>query len=153
MPNWKLEREEEFFRIFDSKKQIAGYFDPEYGDLVPKEKEYEIIEKMHQNQEKFPGGFLTVPMVKFGIFQPDTEMNLNYLTKQLGEVAQRIEQWKNFLEKKNNPTHFIRISHTDQDMLSITIPLKFPQHIPLEKKIIEKYLEPTLNSLHELNLL
>ena len=36
-PNlWKLELDEEYFRIYDSKKMIAGYFDPDYGDLFPK---------------------------------------------------------------------------------------------------------------------
>jgi len=42
---WKLELEENYFRIFDSKKQIAGYFDPDYGEIFPKEKDQEIIEK------------------------------------------------------------------------------------------------------------
>ena len=61
-------KEEEFFRIFDSKKDIVGYFDPDYGELFPKEKESEIIDQMHKNHDKIPGGFLMVPLVKFGIF-------------------------------------------------------------------------------------
>ena len=28
---WKLELEEDYFRIYDSKKMIAGYFDPDFG--------------------------------------------------------------------------------------------------------------------------
>ena len=31
--SWKLEFEDGYFRIFDSKKLISGYFDPDYGDL------------------------------------------------------------------------------------------------------------------------
>ena len=54
---WKIERDDEYFRIFDSKKDIAGYFDPDYGELFPKEKELELIEQMHKNHDKIPGGF------------------------------------------------------------------------------------------------
>ena len=63
---WKLERDEDYFRIFDSKNDIAGYFDPDYGELFPKEKEHEIIQQMHKNQDKISGGFFMAPMVKFG---------------------------------------------------------------------------------------
>ena len=76
-PMWKIEREEEYFRIFDSKKDIAGYFDPDYGELFPKEKESEIIDQMHKNHDKIPGGFLMVPMVKFRIFDNDNEAKIN----------------------------------------------------------------------------
>jgi hypothetical protein len=65
---WKIERDEEYFRIFDSKKDIVGYFDPDYGELFPKEKELELIDQMHKNHDKIPGGILMVPMVKFRIF-------------------------------------------------------------------------------------
>ena len=68
---WKLELEEQYFRVYDAKKQIAGYFDPNYGDIYPRENEEEIIEKMLKEHEKVPGGFLMLPMVKFGIFDPD----------------------------------------------------------------------------------
>ena len=34
---WKLDREDDYFRIYDSKKDIAGYFDPDFGELFPKE--------------------------------------------------------------------------------------------------------------------
>ena len=43
---WKLESDEDYFRIYDSKKMIAGYFDPDYGDIFPKEKSEEIILSM-----------------------------------------------------------------------------------------------------------
>ena len=53
---WKLESDEDFFRIYDSNKMIAGYFDPDYGDVYPKEKEQEIIENMLKNHDKILGG-------------------------------------------------------------------------------------------------
>jgi len=49
---WKLELDENYFRIFDSNKQIAGYFDPDYGEIHPPEKETELIEQMHKKSRK-----------------------------------------------------------------------------------------------------
>jgi len=79
---WNLNREDDYYRIYDPKKDIAGYFDPDYGELFPKEKEQELIEQMHKNKDKIPGGFLMVPMVKFGIFEPNKEMSIIQLQKQ-----------------------------------------------------------------------
>ncbi len=150
---WKIERDEDFFRIFDSKKDIVGYFEPDYGDLYPKENELEIIEKMHKNYDKIAGGFLMVPMVKFGIFGNDIVMDIDNLEKQVESVKQRLVQWKNFLFETKNESHEIRVAHTDQDMLSITFPIKFDTPIQLEKNIIIKTLEPTLNQLQKQGLL
>lgn len=150
---WKIERDEDFFRIFDSKKDIAGYFEPDYGDLYPKENELEIIEKMHKNHDKITGGFLMVPMVKFGIFGNDVDMDIDSLEKQIESTKQRLIQWKNFLLETKNESHGIRVSHTDQDMLSITFPIKFDFPVPLEKNVIITTLEPTLNLLQKQGLL
>lgn len=68
---WKLDLDEEYFRIYDSKKMIAGYFDPDYGEIFPKNKSDEIISQMLKNHDKIPGGFIMVPMVKFGLFDTD----------------------------------------------------------------------------------
>ena len=150
---WKIEREEDFFRIFDSKKDIAGYFEPDYGDLYPKENELEIIEKMHKNHDKITGGFLMVPMVKFQIFDKDIEIDIDSLEKQIESVKQRLSQWKHFLLETKNEFHGIRVSHTDQDMLSITFPIKFDFPVPLEKNAIITTIEPTLNLLQKQGLL
>ena len=150
---WKLEREEDYFRIFDSKKNIAGYFDPDYGELFPKEKKHEIIQQMHKNQDKISGGFLMVPMVKFGIFDKDIEINIDLLEKQIALVKQRLSQWKTFLLETKNKFHGIRVSHTDQDMLSITFPIKFDLPTSLEKNLLLKKLEPTLGLLQKQGLL
>ena len=150
---WKIEREEDFFRIFDSKKDIAGYFEPDYGDLYPKENELEIIEKMHKNHDKITGGFLMVPMVKFQIFDKDIEIDIDSLEKQIESVKQRLSQWKHFLLETKNEFHGIRVSHTDQDMLSITFPIKFDFPVPLEKNAIITTIESTLNLLQKQGLL
>jgi len=150
---WKIEREEDYFRIFDSKKDIAGYFDPDYGEIFPKEKEQEIIDQMHKNRDKIPGGFLMVPMVKFGIFDNDKEMSIDVLENQISSVKRRLSQWRNYLQETQNQFHGIRVSHTDQDMLSITFPIKFSVPCQLEKNALLVNLESTLNLLQKQDLL
>ena len=150
---WKIERDEEYFRIFDSKKDIAGYFDPDYGELFPKEKELELIEQMHKNRDKIPGGFLMVPMVKFGIFDPEAETKIGEIEQKLASVTQRIAQWKKLLLEIKNEFHIIRVSHTDQDMLSITIPIKFDEPVSLDKKPLLEKLSSTLDLLQKQRLL
>ncbi len=146
---WKIERDEEYFRIFDSKKDIVGYFDPDYGELFPKEKELELIDQMHKNHDKIPGGFLMVPMAKFRIFDNDKETIIDELEQKLDFVKQRIAQWKHFLLETKNEFHSVRVSHTDQDMLSITFPIKFDVPVSLEKKALLEKLESTLDLLQK----
>jgi hypothetical protein len=150
---WKLEREEDYFRIFDSKKDIAGYFDPDYGEIFPKEKEQEIIDQMHKNKDKISGGYLMIPMIKFGIFDADKEMSINFLEKQISLVKSRLSQWRIFLQENRMELHVIRVSHTDQDMLSITFPIKFDIPCQLEKKDLLVNLESILNQLQKQGLL
>ena len=150
---WKLEREEGYFKIFDENKNVAGYFEPEYGDIFPEHKVNEIIEEMHKNHDKIPGGYLMVPMAKFHIFDDDQEIELAHLQDRINEVKERISKWQKFISEQKNSSHRIRVSHTDSDMLSITFPINFSEPIPLEKKLILNALEITLNLLHEKALL
>jgi hypothetical protein len=149
---WKIEREDDFFRIFDKDSKIAGYFVPEYGDIQPEEKIEEIIEQMHKNGDKVPGGYMTVPMVKFGIFDSNEDMDVAYLQSQLSDASARLDAWSEFLSQ-NQIRHAIRMSHTDQDMLSLTFPIKFSDQMPLDKKVILETISPTLDLLHQKGLL
>ena len=150
---WKLELEDEYFRIYDSKKQIAGYFDPDYGEIFPKEKEQEIIETMLKNHDKIIGGYLMVGLVKFGIFNSDYNSDIEHLEQQIDSVKSRISQWKNLVSSESIKFHFIQISHTDSDMLTITFPIKFSHPTPLDKKELYSQLEPILNQLQQQHLL
>lgn len=150
---WKLDLDEEYFRIFDSNKLIAGYFDPNYGDLYPKENSEEIISQMLKNHDKITGGFIMVPMVKFGLFDTDLETNLDTVETQVNSVLDRLSRWRKFLSKTNLKIHYVRISHTDQDMLTITFPFKFSKPTPLDKKEMVVEMVPTLDLLQKLNLL
>ena len=150
---WKLEREGDYFRIFDEKKNIAGYFAPEYGDIYPEEKTNDVIEEMHQKHEKIPGGYLLLPMVKFGIFSLDNEIELDYLEARIDETRDRILWWHKFIASQKNQNHKIRVSHTDPDMLSINFPISFNAKVPLEKDALLEVLRPTLDSLNNQGLL
>jgi hypothetical protein len=150
---WKLELDGEYFRIFDSKKLIAGYFDPDYGDIFPKENSAGIISQMLKNQDPILGGFLMVPMVKFGLFDSDLDINLNELESQINRVGMHLQKWRNFVSTINNPAHSISISHTDQDMLTITFPIKFSKPTSLDKAELLNEISPILNKIHELDLL
>ena len=150
---WKLDLDEEYFRIYDSNKLIAGYFDPDYGDLYPKENSEEIVSQMLKNHDKISGGFIMVPMVKFGLFDTDLETNVNTVETQVNSVQDRLKRWKEFLSKQKLKIHYVRISHTDQDMLTITFPIKFSKLTPLDKKEIVREIIPTLDLLQKLNLL
>ena len=151
---WKLEREDDFFRIFDKERKIAGYFVPDYGNIFPEDKADEVIEQMHKNHDKVQGGYLTIPMVKFGIFDLNEEddMDIMYVESHLSDANSRLGLWKDFL-LQNQMHHAIRISHTDQDMLSLTFPIKFKDTIPLEKNAILDIIQPTLDLLRQKGLL
>jgi hypothetical protein len=150
---WNLEREGDYFRIFDESKNIAGYFAPEYGDIFPQEKADEVIEEMHKKHEKIPGGYLLLPMIKFGIFSLDNEIEMDYLEARMDEARDRILWWQKFIGSQKNQNHKIRVSHTDPDMLSITFPISFVAPVPLEKNALLEELRPTLDVLSNQGLL
>jgi hypothetical protein len=150
---WNLEREGDYFRIFDENKNIAGYFAPEYGDIFPQEKIDDVIEEMHKKHEKIPGGYLLLPMIKFGIFSLDSEIEMDYLEARMDEVRDRILWWQKFIASQKNQSHKIRVSHTDPDMLSITLPISFVIPVPLEKNALLEELRSTLNVLSNQGLL
>lgn len=150
---WKLEQEEYYFRIFDRKKQIAGYFDPDYGKIFPKEKEEEIIDSMWKNHDKIAGGFIMIGLAKFSIFDTDYNSDIFDLERRIDSVKSRISQWKEFISKEMIKFHVIRISHTDQDMLTITFPIRFSEPTPLNNKEVYSQIEPILNRLQQQHLL
>lgn len=150
---WKLDLDDEYFRIFDSNKLVAGYFDPDYGDIFPKENSAEIISLMLKNHDKISGGLVMIPLVKFGLFNSDLDIDIDELENHVNRVGVHLKKWKDFITKTNNTVHSIRISHTDQDMLTITFPITFSEPTPLDKTEILKEISPILDLLQKLNLL
>ncbi len=150
---WKLDLDDEYFRIFDSNKLVAGYFDPDYGDVFPKENAADIVSQMLKNHDKIPGGLIMIPLVKFGLFDSDLDIDIDELENHVNRVGEHLKKWKDFITKTNNTVHSIRISHTDNDMLTITFPIKFSEPTPLDKTEILKEISPILDLLQKLNLL
>ncbi|MBL7001248.1 MAG: hypothetical protein ISR80_00580 [Nitrosopumilus sp.] len=150
---WKLELDETYFRIYDSKKLIAGYFDPDYGAIYPKENSEEIVLSMLKNHDKVSGGAILIPLVKFRLFDTDLDTNISEVEKNVTRVTEHLQKWKNFLSQTNRHVHSIRISHTDQDMLTITFQIKFSKATPLEKTTLLEEILPTLDLLQKLDLL
>ena len=149
---WKLDLDEGYFRKFDSKKLIAGYFDPDYGEINPKENSEEIILSMLKNHDKIMGGMIMVPLVKFGLFDTDLDTNLSEVEQNVNRVTKHLQKWQNFLSQTNRHVHSIRISHTDQDMLTITFIVKFSKPTSLEKIQLMEEIFPTLDLLQKSGL-
>ena len=150
---WTIEQEDAYFKIYDSRKTLVGYFAPEYGDIQPEDKAEQVIHEMLKNHDPIKGGYMMLPLVKFNIFEDGKEMNLAYLEQQLQEVYTRIMAWKNLVTEKGIEHHKILISHTDHDMLSITLGIIFPSPVPLEKKEILGNLGGILDFAHQKGLL
>ncbi len=149
---WKLDLDEGYFRIFDSKKLVAGYFDPDYGEIYPKENSEEIILSMLKNHDKILGGVIMVPLVKFRLFDTDLDTSLSEVEQNVNRVSAHLQKWKNFLSQTNRHVHSIRISHTDQDMLTITFKIKFSKPTSLEKIELMGEIFPTLDLLQKSGL-
>ena len=152
---WKLESDGEdgFFRIYDSKKLVAGYFDPDYGDIFSKDNSEEIISSMLKNRDTVTGGILMVPLVKFRLFDTDLNTTLTNVEEQVIRVNGHLQKWKNFLSQTRYDWHSVRISHTDQDMLTISFNIKFSKPTPLEKNALGEEIFNTFEMLRQSDLL
>jgi len=150
---WKLELEGHYYKIYDERKNIAGYFAPEYGNIYPEDKADEVIEQMHKKHDKIKSGYLMLPMVKFGILEEGKEMNFDYLLQQFDKSKSRILSWIRFLSNKGIKRHKITTSHTDHDMLSITLELVFSSPVELEKNVLQNEIATILDPLQSSGLL
>ena len=150
---WKLEFEDGYFRIFDSKKLIAGYFDPDYGDLSKTKNPEDIILLKIKNHELVLGGMIMIPLVKFKLFDTDLNTTITEVKQNISRVSEHLQKWDTFLSQINNTSHFVGISHTDQDMLTVTFPIEFSKPTPLEKSNLLQEIYPTLTMLEKLELL
>ena len=150
---WKLDFEDGYFRIFDSKKLITGYFDPDYGDLSKIKNPEDVISSKIKNHDSVLGGMIMIPLVKFQLFDTDLNTTISKVQQNMSRVSIHLKKWESFLSEINNTLHFVGISHTDQDMLTVTFPIKFSKPTPLEKSNLLQEIYPTLTMLEKLELL
>jgi len=151
--SWKLEFEDGYFRIFDSKKLVAGYFDPDYGDLSKVKNPEDVILSKIKNRDTVLGGMIMIPLVKFKLFDTDLNSSLSEVKQNVSRVSIHLEKWDAFFSKINNTSHFIGISHTDQDMLTVTFPITFSKPTSLEKSNLLEEIFPVLTLLQHSELL
>ena len=151
--SWKLEFEDGYFRIFDSKKLISGYFDPDYGDLSKIKNPEDVILSKIKNHDNVLGGMIMIPLVKFQLFDTDLNTTISKVQENMSRVSIHLKKWESFLSNINNTSHYVGISHTDQDMLTVTFPIKFSKLTPLEESNLLEEINPTLTMLEKLELL
>ena len=133
--SWKLEFEDGYFRIYDSKKLVAGY--------LSKIKNHDVI----------LGGMLMIPLVKFKLFDTDLNTVISEVKQNISRVSVHLEKWDAFLSEIHNTRHFIGISHTDQDMLTMTFPVKFLKPTILQESELLSEIYPILSLLQKSELL
>lgn len=150
---WKLDFDEGYFRIYDSKKMIAGYFDPDYGQISQDQDFEEAVTAMIKDRVPVPGGFVMVPLVKFRLFDTDLNVPLSEVERNVLRVAEHLEKWKHFFRDSGCRTTYVRISHTDQDMLTVTFPVIFSGPTPLDAARMISEIAPTLDRLQNSGLL
>lgn len=151
--NWRIEQEEYYFKIYDSSNQLTGYFQPDFGDIQPKEKEEEIIQQMLKNHEEVRGGLLYIPMAKLDL-PADSDYTLDYLLKNFRDAMEKISAWKDLLGTAQNIVS-VRASksHSDPDMLALLLEIRFPAPIRLKEDDISKAIQSTMNTFTERGLL
>lgn len=153
---WKTEYFDGFYKIYDWDKNLAGYFFPEYGDIEPAEKEDEIIEDLNKKHARVSAGYLTLPMVKLGLLDVESGMDIDFVIGSLGENQSRTQAWKQWLIKNAKTFSIsqakIYTAREDRNMLSINLVI-YPAEITLGEKETSEFLSPLLNNIHEEGLL
>jgi DNA repair ATPase RecN len=94
-----------------------------------------------------------VPLVKFRLFDTDLDTSITNVEEQVTRVNTHLQKWKKFLSESKHYSHSIRISHTDQDMLTIAFPITFLKPTPLEKNALQEELFDIMEILQKSDLL
>ena len=145
---WRFDLEEGYaYWIRDEDRNVAGYFDPDYG--ADPDEDADRVELMHKRSESVRGGFLTLPMVKLGVFAA-VPLEAGALERHVAAALERIRAWRAALGAAG---HQISISHTDEDVLTVTLTISFGGPVELRKDAIAGQLAPTLDRLRSMGLL
>jgi len=154
MAKWKIDEEEYYYKIYDSHDELAGYFQPDFGKIYPKEKEEEIIQEMLKRQDNVYGGFLYVPLLKLNLVSEDADYDLEQVMDSLETSLERTKRWKECIgEIPQVISTTARKSHSDPDMLSILLGIKFEGPVKLNKNDILNALQSILDHFHGKQLL
>ena len=154
MVKWKLDQEEYYYKVYDEQNQLAGYFQPDYGEIQPQEKQDEIIQEMIKRQDHVYGGMLYVPLLKLNLLDEQYDYDLDHVITNLDASIDRAEKWKECINNIQ-AIKFARArkSHTDPDMLSVLLGVKFDAPVKLNKNMLLDALTPILDNFHAKELL
>jgi hypothetical protein len=154
MVKWNLDQEEYFYKVYDENGELAGYFQPDYGEIQPPEKEEEIIQEMLKRQDHIYGGMLYVPMLKLNLIAEEYDYDLDHVISALSASIARTEQWKERIKEMPSIIFArVRKSHSDPDMLSLLLGVRFNGPVRMKKEELLDALRPFLDSFHEKELL
>lgn len=145
---WRFDLEEGYaYWIRDEERNVAGYFDPDYG-ADPYE-DADRVERMHKGAEPVGGGFLTLPMVKLGVFAA-VPVEAAFLEEHVAGALERVRAWRAAL---GGQAHQVSISHTDEDVLTVTLEVRFGRPVELKRDLLAAQLTPVLDRLRAAGLL
>jgi hypothetical protein len=162
---WKAEYYNELYKIYDSNKKLAGYFFPDYRDLVGpnadsgdssgSEGQEEAIDRINSLHETVHAATLLVPMTKLSLLDNQEGLNIHSVIDSLEANLARSKAWLEWLEK--NASRFkiagaaAYTAREDRNMLSIA--LGIASEITLGEKEVTEFLTPILDALQENGLL
>lgn len=147
---WKVEYDYNYYKVYDGKGHLAGYFFPHYGQITPEDKEDEIVAKMNENRELVSEGTLLVPMAKLDLLDHEAGLNINDAIGSLEANLARTKMWRDWLQK--NASQFsifgasVYTAREDRNMLSIAMGIG--KEMTLGEKEIKELLTPMLDRLH-----
>jgi len=154
MAKWKLDEEEYHYKIYNSQNELVGYFQPDYGKIYPPEKEEEIIKEMLKGHDSIYGGILYIPLLKLNLVSEGADYDLEHVMLNLDASLERARRWKECISEIPSITFArARKSHSDPDMLSILLGIKFAGPVKLHKDDILNALQPIIDRFHEKELL
>ena len=140
--------------MYDEENQLAGYFQPDFGEIRPSEKEEEIIQQMIKEQVHVYGGMLYVPLLKLNLLATNYDYDLDHVISNLDASIGRTEKWKECIAGIPSIVFArARKSHTDHDMLSVLLGIKFAGPVKLNKGALLDAIKPILVKLHYEKLL
>ncbi len=152
---WKVEYDYTYYKVYDGNGGLAAYFFPEYGSIVPEEKEDEVLEQMNKNHESVSEGTLLVPMAKLDLLDHEKGIDIDYAIGSLEANLERSKAWKAWAAKNSKEFSIFGSSvHTareDRNMLSIALGLE--GKITLGEREVKEFLAPVLDRLHHDGLL
>jgi hypothetical protein len=156
---WKIEYDYTYYKVYDNKGTLAGYFFPHYNKSTESEDEEidndDAIEKMNKNHEQVSQGTLLVPMTKLDLLDHEEGIGIDHAIASLDANLVRTRFWKDWLARnaKELSIYGARVytAREDRNMLSVAIGIA--GNITLGEKEVKEFLTPLLDRLHDDSLL